>query len=93
MKNVTNKENTIEVSGISEVQALELMKNVASVVTQLEVCFGDYEEGDRRKDEVDKAREGLLNVLKALGTMHAYEVETNALIKADAIKDEEQNRH
>lgn len=87
-----NVTNTIEVSSISEVQVLNLMKNVANLVTEVEVNFGDLDEADRRNDEVSKVRESLLNALRALGTMHAYEVETSAKIKADAIKETEANK-
>lgn len=52
-----NVTNTIEVSSISEVQILNLMKNVANLVTELEINFGDLEDEDRRKKEVDIARE------------------------------------
>lgn len=82
-----NVTNTIEVSSISEVQILNLMKNVANLVTELEINFGDLEDGDRRKKEVDIARESLHNAMRALGVMHAYEVETNAKIKADTTKE------
>ena len=36
-----NVTNIIEVSSISEVQVLNLMKNVANLVTELEINFGD----------------------------------------------------
>lgn len=84
-QNVMNTENVIEVSGINEVQVLNMMKNVANLVTQLEVNFGEIDESDRRHDEVEKVRESLLNSMRALGVLHAIEVETNARIKADAI--------
>lgn len=85
------KQNVIEVSGINEVQVLNMMKNVANLVTQLEVKFGDYEDGDRRKEQVDIIRESLHTAMRALGTMHADEVETSARIKADAIMEAEAN--
>ena len=44
-----NVTNTIEVSSISEVQILNLMKNVANLVTELEINFGDLEDEDRQK--------------------------------------------
>lgn len=86
-----NVTNTIEVSSISEVQVLNLMKNVANLVTELEINFGDLEDEDRRKKEVDITRESLHNAMRALGVMHAYEVETSAKIKADTTKETEEN--
>ena len=86
-----NVTNIIEVSSISEVQVLNLMKNVANLVTELEINFGDLEDEDRRKKEVDISRESLHNAMRALGVLHAYEVETNAKIKADTTKEIEKN--
>ena len=86
-----NVTNIIEVSSISEVQVLNLMKNVANLVTELEINFGDLEDEDRRKKEVDISRESLHNAMRALGVLHAYEVETNAKIKADTTKEIENN--
>ena len=40
---------------------------------------------------MDIARESLHNAMRALGVMHAYEVETNAMIKADTTKEIEKN--
>ena len=92
-QNVMNTEkNVIEVSGINEVQVLNLMKNVANVVMELELNFGDLDETDRRHDEVEKARESLHNAMRALGVLHAYETETNAMIKADMIKETERKK-
>ena len=93
MTNSVNNANEcmVKVSCINEVQVLNLMKNVANLVTELEINFGDLEDEDRRKKEVDIARESLHNAMRALGVMHAYEVETNAMIKADTTKEIEKN--
>lgn len=82
-----NVTNTIEVSSISEVQVLNLMKNVANVVMELELNYGDLDEGDQRAEQVEQVRESLHNAMRALGVLHATEIETNAKIEADARKE------
>jgi hypothetical protein len=90
-QNVMNTENEIKVSGINEAQALNLMKNVANIVMELELNYGDLDEGDQRAEQVEQARESLHNAMRALGVLHAYEVETSAKIKADMTKEIEKN--
>ena len=91
-KATNNTEVTIKVSGINEVQVLNLMKNVASITMELELNYGELDASDRRHEEVTKARESLLNTMRALATLHAYEVETNAQIQADTIRDTERKK-
>lgn len=86
-----NVTNTIEVSSISEVQVLNLMKNVANIVIELELNYGDLDEGDQRAEQVEQARESLHNAMRALGVLHATEIETSAKIKADMTKEIEKN--
>lgn len=90
-QNVMNTENEIKVSGINEAQALNLMKNVANIVMELELNYGDLDEGDRRAEQVEQARESLHNAMRALGVLHATEIETSAKIKADMTKEIEKN--
>ena len=86
-QNVMNTENGVKVSNINEVQALNLMKNVANVVMQLELNYGDLDEADQRAEQIAQARESLHNAMRALGVLHATEIETNARIEADAKKE------
>lgn len=86
-KNVMNTENEVKVSNINEAQALNLMKNVANVVMQLELNYGDLDEADQRAEQIAQARESLHNAMRALGILHATEIETNARIEADARKE------
>ena len=90
-QNVMNTENEIKVSGINEAQALNLMKNVANIVMELELNYGDLDEGDQRVEQVEQVRESLHNAMIALGVLHASEIETNAKIKADTTKEIEKN--
>ena len=90
-QNVMNTENEIKVSGINEALALNVMKNVANIVMELELNYGDLDEGDQRAEQVEQARESLHNAMRALGVLHAYEVETSAKIKADMTKEIEKN--
>lgn len=90
-QNVMNTENEIKVSGINEAQALNLMKNVANIVMELELNYGDLDEGDQRAEQVEQARESLHNAMRALGVLHAIEIETSAKIKADMTKEIEKN--
>lgn len=90
-QNVMNTENEIKVSGINETQVLNLMKNVANIVMELELNYGDLDEGDQRVEQVEQVRESLHNAMRALGVLHATEIETNAKIKADTTKEIEKN--
>ena len=86
-QNVMNTENEVKVSNINEAQALNLMKNVANVVMELELNYGDLDEGDQRAEQIEQVRESLHNAMRALGVLHATEIETNAKIKADTTKE------
>lgn len=86
-QNVMDTENGVKVSNINEAQALNLMKNVANVVMQLELNYGDLDEADQRAEQIAQARESLHNAMRALGVLHATEIETNARIEADAKKE------
>lgn len=77
-----NVKNTIQVSSISEVQILNMMKKLEPIwLLSWKWVWTSKMRTDARK-EVDIARESLHNAMRALGVMHAYEVETNASIKS-----------
>lgn len=65
-------------------KGLYMARALAVYLKDLEKDFGnEYDEGDRRAEEVDAIREGLCKAIEAAARLYSYELESQAFIEAN----------
>ena len=78
MNNGTNRSEKMSA------KVLYMAQSLAFYLKDLEKDFGnEYEEGDRRKEEVDTIHDALCKAIEAAARLYAYELESMAIIAAD----------
>ena len=79
-----NNENGIKRSEKMSAKGLYMAQSLAVYLKDLEKDFGnEYDEGDRRAEEVDAIRDGLCKAIEAAARLYAYELESMAFIAAN----------
>lgn len=65
-------------------KGLYMARALAVYLKDLEKDFGnEYDEGDRRAEEVDAIRDGLCKAIEAAARLYSYELESQAFIEAN----------
>lgn len=79
-----NMENGTKRSEKMSAKGLYMARALAVYLKDLEKDFGnEYDEGDRRAEEVDAIRDGLCKAIEAAARLYSYELESQAFIEAN----------